>query len=163
MRKNTLWSTLLSVFLVSFMAVAYAEPAPDWVLKDSEGKEISSADYKGKPLILHFWGTWCPYCKKLQPGLDKIYSKYKEDGLTLLAISFAEKKDADPQKSLEERGHSFITLVNGEEVVKKFSVRGTPTTFFIDKKGEVIWMTNTSDPENPALEQAAQFILNEDA
>jgi len=44
--------------------------APAWQLKTQIGKTISLSDYKGKPIILHFWATWCPYCKKLQPKLE---------------------------------------------------------------------------------------------
>jgi thiol-disulfide isomerase/thioredoxin len=49
--------------------------APAWSLYNEAGTEVQSTEFAGKPLIVHFGATWCPYCKKLQPGLDKLYPK----------------------------------------------------------------------------------------
>lgn len=89
---------------------------------------MSWESLQGKPLILHFWATWCPYCKKLQPGLEKVHTKYASQGLQLIGVSFREDPGTFPQTVLEERGHQFTTLVEGEEVAKLFGVSVTPTT-----------------------------------
>ncbi|MCJ8318062.1 MAG: TlpA family protein disulfide reductase [Colwellia sp.] len=136
-----------------------ANQAPDFSLSTEFGEVISLSDYKGKPLVLHFWATWCPYCKKLQPGLDELYLKYQKQGLEMVAISFWEDDGASPQAELLKRGMHFTTLVNGDNVAKQYRVKGTPSTFFINRAGEVLWKTSNSDPNNPKLEQAIQSII----
>jgi thiol-disulfide isomerase/thioredoxin len=134
--------------------------APQWQLFTEAGQLIKSTDFAGKPLIIHFWATWCPYCKKLQPGLDKLYKQYQADGLQLIAISFREDEGARPQAVLAERGMSFTTVVNGDEVAQDlFAVTGTPTTVFIDRLGRIVATTRVSDPDDPRLEKIIKVIL----
>jgi thiol-disulfide isomerase/thioredoxin len=134
--------------------------APSWSLYDAEGNLVSSKDFAGKPLIIHFWATWCPYCKKLQPGLDRLFEKYQDQGLQMIAISLLEEEGAKPQETLTARGMSFKTLVGGDSVaMEKFFVRGTPTTFFINAKGQVVVATRLSDPNDPRLEQVVKSLM----
>jgi len=150
----------LAVIFLSLLSIsAMSAPAPEWTLKDAQGEEVSLKDYDGKVLILHFWATWCPYCKRLQPGLDKLYKEYKEQGVELISISFAEDEGAQPQKSIDDRGHHFKTLLHGDEVAKKYQVSGTPTTFFIDKKGELVAVTHTSNPDEPGMRKIIEKLL----
>jgi len=133
--------------------------APNWQLQSQAGKNISLADYQGQPVILHFWATWCPYCKKLQPKLVELEEKYKNTGIKIVSISFNEDEGAMPQDSIKERGYNFITAVNGDEVAEKYGVKGTPTTFFINRHGVVIFKSTSSNIEDPRLELAVQEII----
>ncbi|PKG56042.1 TlpA family protein disulfide reductase [Shewanella sp. Choline-02u-19] len=133
--------------------------AADFSLKDASGQLHSLADYKGKPLILHFWATWCPYCKKLQPGLEKIRQNNQQSDLQVLAISFNEDDGAKPAEMLLARGIQIPTLVDGEKAAADYAVAGTPTTFFINRLGEVVWKTNISDPNDRKLVDATEYIL----
>ena len=160
---------VISRFFLLFLTTSFsvtslaedAQKAPqDWVLSTQAGKQVSWQDLQGKPTILHFWATWCPYCKKLQPGLEKVYQKYQSQGLQLIGISFREDPGTFPQTVLDERGHQFTTLVDGEPVAKLFGVSGTPTTFFIYADGTVLGMTRTSNPEDPGLEKAASILVS---
>ncbi|MCL1057591.1 TlpA family protein disulfide reductase [Shewanella gelidimarina] len=156
---------LVSMVLAGFVlsAAVQAEEvkpmATDFSLKDASGQLHSLADYKGKPLILHFWATWCPYCKKLQPGLEKIRHDNQQSDLQVLAISFNEDDGANPAETLLARGIQFPTLVNGDKVAADYGVSGTPTTFFINRFGEVVWKTNISDPNDRKLVDATEYIL----
>lgn len=159
---------LFFTFLLTSINFANAGPsdgerleAPQWQLYNEVGDLVKSSDYAGKPLIIHFWATWCPYCKKLQPGLDKLYKKYQADGLQLIAISFREDEGVTPQAVLEERGMSFSTVVNGDRVAQNlFGVKGTPTTIFIDKNGRIITSSRVSDPDDPRLEKIIKVMLS---
>lgn len=153
---------IIATFSLLISINSYANKAPDWTLKDSQGNTVSLQDYRGKILILHFWATWCPYCKKVQPGLDKLYLEYKNQGVELLGISLREEEDANPQQSLIDRGHHFKTLLNGEEVAGLYQVSGTPTTYFIDRQGELIAVTHTSNPNDSGLREAIEHILKAD-
>lgn len=137
-------------------------PTPNWSLQTEAGETLSSESLKGSPLILHFWATWCPYCKKLQPGLEALYQKHRAQGLKLVGISFREDEGATPQAVLQSRGLSFVTAIDGDTVaLQDFGIKGTPTTFFIYPDGRVLGMTTTSDPNDPALATAVEKILSQ--
>tara|TARA_R110002167_G_scaffold10926_2_gene48894 strand:+ start:127 stop:627 length:501 start_codon:yes stop_codon:yes gene_type:complete len=135
---------------------------PAWQLYNEAGQLVKSSDFLGKPLVIHFWATWCPYCKKLQPGLDSLYKKYQAEGLQMIAISIREDDGARPQKELDSRGMSFKTLINGDDLGRDlFHVKGTPTTVFIDKTGNIVGSTSISDPDDPRLEKIVKYIVNQ--
>ncbi|MEH6517975.1 MAG: TlpA disulfide reductase family protein [Halioglobus sp.] len=153
----------LSISFLSIPTLVSAEAAPDFTLSDVNGNRVSLADYKGRPLILHFWATWCPYCKKLQPGLERLSVEFENQGLALLGVSFREDEGVNPQAALTERGHSFKTLVKGIEVARLYGVKGTPTTLFIDSAGNIVGTTNTSAPDDPVLRQYAMIAMQKTA
>lgn len=160
-----LFFALLMLFTMAVNAsseLASTELAPSWQLYDETGQLIQSSDFLGKPLIIHFWATWCPYCKKLQPGLNRLYLKYQDQGLQMIAISFNEDEGARPQEELDNRGMAFNTVVKGGKVARElFAVTGTPTTVFINRRGEIVAKTMSSDPNDPRLEQAVKMIVAE--
>lgn len=151
---------LTTILIITFSAVTNAEPnkAPDWQLPTQSGGTIKSGDYQGQPVILHFWATWCPYCKKLQPKLVELQKKYQTSGVKIVAISFNEDEDATPQDVLNARGYQITTAVNGDKIAEEFGVVGTPTTFFINRDGEAIFKYTSSDINDPRLEQAVKAI-----
>ena len=134
------------------------DKAPAFVLENATGDMVSLSDFRGQPLVLHFWATWCPYCKKLQPGLQALQEDYLDSTLVVVAVSFREDEGADPQAALVRRGLSFSTLLSGDDVARMYYVRGTPTTFFIDRGGVIRGKTHTSDPEDPVLREMADLI-----
>ena len=151
-------STLLSIN-ANAEDTAVAPQAPAWQLKNQAGDTISSRQFEGQGVILHFWATWCPYCKKLQPKLVKLEKKYQHQGVKIVAISFNEDDGALPQDELASRGYSFPTAINGDQVAIKYGVKGTPTTFFINKNNQVIFKSTSSDTSDPRLELATKEII----
>lgn len=154
--------TLLFVFFFSGLSFAQGETkiGENWALSTQSGENVSWHSLQGKPLILHFWATWCPYCKKLQPGLEKLHKKYQSQELQLIGISFREDPGTYPQTVLNNRGHEFTTLVDGDHVAELFGVSGTPTTLFINADGLILGVTRTSNPEDPDLEKAVKILLS---
>ncbi len=160
---NHIFRTTLFVFITLLFTVSFTinanETAKPWQLKTQSGEVISLAQYKNKPVILHFWATWCPYCKKLQPSLVALQKKYRAQGVELISISFNEDEGALPQDEINRRGYSFLTAVMGEAIAKLYGVRGTPTTFFINRKNEIIWKTSSSDKADPRFDLVLQEII----
>ena len=136
-----------------------ADTAQPFTLADSSGQDVSLSDYAGKPVMLHFWGSWCPACKKVQPGLQALADDNAEQEVVLLGVNFAEDEGVNPQEVLTSRGHSFKTLVKGMPVVKLYGVKGTPTTFFITREGEIAGVSNAYKPEDPELQAMLALIL----
>lgn len=154
------YALITALFVMSFTLDA-KETAKPWQLKTQSAEFISLEQYKNKPIILHFWATWCPYCKKLQPTLVELQKKYQEQGVELISISFNEDEGALPQDEINRRGYSFITAVMGEKVAELYGVSGTPTTFFINRQNEIIWKTSSSDKTDPRFDLALKEIIKQ--
>jgi cytochrome c biogenesis protein CcmG/thiol:disulfide interchange protein DsbE len=160
---NYILRNILFIFVTFFTAVSFSssgnEIAKPWQLKTQSGDIINFDQYKNKAVILHFWATWCPYCKKIQPSLVALQKKYQAQGVALISISFNEDEGALPQDEIKRRGYAFITAVMGEEVATLYGVGGTPTTFFINRKNEIIWKTSSSDKTDRCFELALKEII----
>lgn len=139
---------------------ARAEAAPGFSLQNAKAETVNLSDYAGRPLLLNFWATWCPYCRRLQPGLQDLQNEYADSGLVVLGISFREDEGVKPQEVLESRGHRYMTLVEGDAVATRYGVKGTPTSFFIDRLGNIVGRTSTSDIEDPVWKKAVESIVN---
>ena len=121
-------------------------PAIDFELKDQYGKTHKLSDYKGKVVFLNFWATWCPPCKMEMPDIQKIYEKYEKQGeksevvvLSVAAPNTQDEKDIDGIKAfLEENGYTYPVLMDdGGYTVGAYRISSLPTTFMIDKEGNV--------------------------
>ena len=121
-------------------------PVIDFELKDQYGKTHKLSDYKGKVIFLNFWATWCPPCKMEMPDIQKIYEKYEKQGeksevvvLSVVAPNTQDEKDIDGIKAfLEENGYTYPVLMNdGGYTFGAYRISSLPTTFMIDKEGNV--------------------------
>lgn len=122
--------------------------AIDFTKKDLQGKTIRLADYKGKYVLLDFWGSWCGPCRAGNPHLKELYAKYKDKGLAIVGISneqgatLAENKTSW-KKALKEDGLPWQQLLNNEgiekcDVTKLYDVSAFPTKILLDKDGRII-------------------------
>lgn len=126
----------------------------DWTLNNLSGKPISLSDYQGKPTLLVFWATWCPYCKKLLPGIARLNDKYESKGLKVLAVNI--KEDWKPEVYWRNHEYQFETVLEGDDVAKLYGISGTPGIVFIAPSGKVLGVKQFSDPEHPLLERFAK-------
>ena len=157
---KTLAIVLFNCLVLLGSGMALAETAPAFSLQNAKAETVSLADYRGRPVVLNFWASWCPYCKRLQPGLQALQNEYSETGLVVLGVSFREDEGVQPQAVLESRGHGYMTLVGGDSVAALYQVKGTPTTFFIDRQGNIVGRTSTSDIEDPVWGKGVESIVN---
>lgn len=114
---------------------------------------------KTNPLFCIFGQPGVLIVKKIQPSLVALQKKYQAQGIALISISFNEDEGALPQDEIKRRGYAFITAVMGEKVATLYGVRGTPTTFFINRKNEIIWKTSSSDKTDPRFELVLKEII----
>ncbi len=105
---------------------------------DIEGNVHQFSDYIGKPLIINFWGTWCPPCRRELPDLKQIYAEYKPKGLEIIGL--AVKDSPDQVKSFAQKeGLDWVMLMANREAASAFELgSGVPFTLFVDKNGNVI-------------------------
>ncbi|MBP2072274.1 peroxiredoxin family protein [Thermoanaerobacterium butyriciformans] len=115
--------------------------APDFTLKDVNGKTVTLSKLRGKKVILNFWATTCPYCKIEMPELNKFYENNKND-VVLLAIDIGEDKSV-VENYLEGKGYSFDVLLDSDaKVAMDYKVQFIPMSFFIDEKGIIRSISN---------------------
>ena len=120
-------------------------PAIDFSMTDQFGNTHSLSDYKGKTIFLNFWATWCPPCRAEMPDIQKIYETYSTEGddalivLGVAAPDYGGEKDEEGIKSfLEENGYTYPVLMDTDaELFEAYGIYSYPTTFMIDRDGNV--------------------------
>jgi thiol-disulfide isomerase/thioredoxin len=112
--------------------------AIDFKLKDLNGKEVSLSDYKGKKVFLNFWASWCPPCKAEMPEMEKLYQETKDSDLVILAVNLSEDKST-VQNFIKNNKYTFSVLLDSDNAAAmKYQVVSIPTSYFIDKEGNVV-------------------------
>ncbi|UYQ91428.1 TlpA family protein disulfide reductase [Chitinophaga horti] len=116
------------------------EQAPDFHLKDLNGKSVSLAGLRGKTVVLDFWATWCGPCKAAFPAMQAMVNKYKNDPeVQFLFIDTYERGDAKEKNArdyMTQMKYTFQVLMdNTDEVAKKYNAKNIPAKFVIDKNG----------------------------
>ena len=172
MKKSLLTYVLMFIacafILVSQITVAYAEgfnpvppdtsigsKAPEFTLEDISGKEVSLSSFKGKPVLLNFWATWCPYCRRERPHLNTLYNDYKDKGLIILSVS-TDQSVAKVKEYLKNTPADFIVLSDWKGTVSLlYGVQGLPTSYLISREGIIkqrfVGFREWSDPSSKIL------------
>jgi thiol-disulfide isomerase/thioredoxin len=115
------------------------QSAPAWELKDLEGKVVRSADFKGKVVVLNFWATWCPPCRKELPDFVALQKEYGSRGLTFVGVALDEEGASVVKPFAKEAGISYPLVIGDEKVVQAYeNVEMYPTTYVIDRNGNVV-------------------------
>lgn len=110
---------------------------PDFRLAGLDGNAHALKDYEGKPLIINFWGTFCPPCRDEMPALQQQYDKWKGQGLQLIGINLSEDR-LTAESFVRSVGVDFPILLDRDKITQtKYGVRQYPTTFFITADGTI--------------------------
>jgi peroxiredoxin len=108
----------------------------DFTLKDLSGKTWTFSELRGKVVLVNFWATWCPPCRKEMPDLEALYERFSAKGLMVLGISDEEAAKVEP--FIRDRKVSFPVLLDPERKVNEmFVVEGIPKTFIYDREGKL--------------------------
>jgi peroxiredoxin len=108
----------------------------DFTLADLEGKPWSLKSLQGKVVLVNFWATWCPPCRKEMPDLESLHKQFQKQGLVILAIS--DEEASKVKAFIAERGISYTVLLDpGRKVNTLFHVMGIPKTFIYDRGGKL--------------------------
>ena len=110
---------------------------PDFTVKDLQGQTISSADLRGKVVLVDFWATWCQPCKKEMPGYQRLLDRYGSRGFAVLGLKFDTMMDTeDPVKFAKRIGVHYPLAVATDGLKQKFGgIEGLPTTLLYDRQG----------------------------
>jgi thiol-disulfide isomerase/thioredoxin len=114
------------------------ERVPDFKVKEIGGREISSATLKGKVAIIDFWATWCPPCRKEIPHFNRLYEKYRDQGLVIVGLALDED-EAAVRRFNQQLPIRYPVALASKEVQQLFGgIEVYPTAFLVSREGEVI-------------------------
>ncbi|HKV63160.1 MAG TPA: redoxin domain-containing protein [Candidatus Acidoferrum sp.] len=110
---------------------------PEFSVKDLQGREISSADLRGKAVLIDFWATWCQPCKREMPGYQKLVESYGSRGFAVIGFKFDTMMDMeDPVTFAKKIGVRYPLAVAADDLKEKFGgIEGLPTTMLYDRQG----------------------------
>lgn len=123
--------------------------APDISLKTIDGKQFSLKSLRGKYVVLDFWASWCPDCRKDAPNIVALYDKFHKKGVEFVGVSFdnnAESWKNGVQKlGIKYTQVSDLQRMNESPVAKTYRIKWIPTVYVIDPQGKVVLATVMSD------------------
>jgi thiol-disulfide isomerase/thioredoxin len=110
---------------------------PDFCVEDLQGRKISSADLRGKVVLIDFWATWCQPCKKEMPGYQKLLDSYGTRGFAVVGFKLDTMMDTeDPVLFAKKIGIHYPLAVAADDLKQKFGgIEGIPTTMLYDRQG----------------------------
>jgi peroxiredoxin len=120
-------------------SVAGQTVAPEWSLKDVDGKTVRSADFKGKVVILDFWATWCGPCRVEIPNFIALQKQYEKQGLVVVGLSVDEDGAKAVRPFAQKLGLNYPVVLADEKTQEAFGgIEAVPTTFIIDREGRIV-------------------------
>jgi thiol-disulfide isomerase/thioredoxin len=125
----------------SLVPYAKRPNAPALVLRDLEGKTVSLASLKGKVVVVNFWATWCPPCRREFPSMEDLRAKMSGRALVILAVNEGETAEViESFLSTLDRQPGFAVLLDLDgKAMQQWPVQGLPTTFILDKRGRLAY------------------------
>ena len=139
MRKVKIIQFLLLFLFIQGISIAQVgTKAAGFSLKNTDGKSVKLSDFKGKIVILDFWATWCPPCRKGIPDLISLQKEYNGK-VQVVGISVDTETKADVPGFIKSYGINYPILYFTDEVVKAYGgIEGIPTAFIINRNGEIV-------------------------
>lgn len=112
-------------------------PAPNLRLKDTDDKLVDLAQYKGRVVLVNFWASWCPPCRSEFPSLGRVRKLFKPNEFEVIAVNVGE----DPDSVFSFTGIADFPIIfdRDSKTMGAWSVRGLPTTFLVDRKGQLAY------------------------
>lgn len=116
-----------------------AVPAPDFQLQDMDGKLHRLSDYRGKPVIINFWTTWCPPCREEIPSMNRAWQQLEQEGIAMLAINMGEDEETIFIFSADYPADFPILMDVDGKVIEDWPVKGLPTTYIVAPDGTIAY------------------------
>jgi peroxiredoxin len=117
------------------VALEIGKPAPAFEIVSADGQVFTSSEARGEVLVIHFWATWCSYCRVEMPVLETYYHRHKAEGLRMIAVNM-DVADADAQASEIMRSYSYAAGIGHLSKLRGYGrIWRLPMTFVVDRNG----------------------------
>jgi len=140
------------------------KPAPAIRLNDLNGAPHDLAQYKSRVVLVNFWATWCPPCRREMPSMERLAQQLKGEPFTVLAVNVGENADMIGLFTSQlETDLSFpILLDSRSKTMQAWQVAGLPTTFLVDKRGRVVaGAVGGREFDHPEMVKAIRAVINQ--
>ncbi len=136
--------------------------APDFTLKDLNGKKVQLRDFRRKVIFLNFFATWCVPCRLEMPAMERLSKAYKDKGLVVLAVDIKESAKT-VRTFLQELKVSFPALLDADgSVAFTYGIRPLPATYLIGRNGKILWRAfGAREWDNAASRQYFSRLLSD--
>ena len=114
-------------------------PAPDFTLQDIDGNLHRLSEYRGRPVIINFWATWCPPCREEIPSMNRAWHVLREEGIAMLAINVGEDEDTIFVFTADYPADFPLLLDQSGDIIGQWPVKGLPTTYVIAPDGSIAY------------------------
>ncbi|MEA4932402.1 MAG: TlpA disulfide reductase family protein [Lawsonibacter sp.] len=138
---GTISETLAEASDVSISEQAMATTvAPDFTMQDANGKTVKLSDFKGTPVVLNVWTSWCKYCKAEMPYFESAYKQYGDQVQFIMLNAVKSERSSDGGKNfIKESGYTFpVFYETAGTATTLYGLRGFPATIFIDASGNIV-------------------------
>ena len=135
------------------------DAAPDFQLQNLDGQDVSLSDFRGKPVLLNFWATWCGPCRGEMPYLEQIYQEWSNNGLILLTINIGESSSQIGDFMREYNLSMPVLLDIRKTIAEEYNITAIPTTFFIDKDGIIQEKIIGAFPDKESIERHLSKVV----
>lgn len=146
LKVNVTYVAIAAVVLIFLGGIAWSasatpsgpvggKPAPDFTGTDLAGNRVSLQDFRGKPVLLNMWASWCPPCKQEVPELEEFYKEYAPKGVAVLTVNMNEDKATVASFVAQQKVTFPVVLDESGKIGELYHVDGIPASFFIDKDG----------------------------
>jgi len=152
----------LLAFALSAHALAPGDPAPAFTLADSAGKTVSLASLRGRVVYVDFWASWCTPCRRSFPWMNAMQARHGGEGLTVVGVN-VDKRPADAARFLGDVPARFTVVYDpGGATPSAYGVKGMPSSYLIDRRGNVVAVEDGfHDERRAALEAQIESALRE--
>ena len=132
----------------------------DFTLTSLDGEEFTLSELRGNVVLVDFWATWCPPCRRSIPAFINLFNKYYDKGFFVLGIS--RENSATLEQYRNDNGIPYPILIDDKNVAKEYGVKAIPHIFIIDKKGRISKSQVGFAPEIEAMfDTLVDSLLNE--
>ncbi len=153
--QTTLDAPQLKAAMAKLEADDQVRQKADFTLTDLQGKTWTLSALHGKVVLVNFWATWCPPCRKEMPDLEGLYNRFKDQGLVILAISDEEAEKVQP--FITERKITYPVMLDpGRKVNELFQVDGIPKSFVYNREGKLVTESIDMRTQGQFLQMLAQ-------